>query len=92
MRSHFLMINDLNESVLNKAYYKMFEPPVAINQGMDLASGCTFELLMLFESGFNLKLNLFLVHLFAGFGFLSHTKLVTEFTFFVLQVYEGVEN
>lgn len=72
------MINDLGESVLNKAHYKMSEPPVTINQGMDLARGRTFELLMLLESSFNFELSDFAIHLSSGFDFLRRTNLASK--------------
>lgn len=46
LNSHRRMINDPNESVLNKTHYKMSEAPLAINQNMDLAHGGSSELLM----------------------------------------------
>lgn len=51
LSSHRRMINDVNESVLNKAHYKMSEAAVAINHSVDLAHGRRrFELLIRWDS------------------------------------------
>lgn len=51
LSSHRRMINDVNESVLNKAHYKMSEAAVAINHSVDLAHGRrSFELLIRWDS------------------------------------------